>query len=66
MSSTERMKKLIHRAWNTFSQKQKVQFLKETDLENVVDKTKLWFELEEAQQKAIVKWFLTKLGLTDE
>lgn len=54
---------ITNRLWNKMSIDQRDLFLRQSDLD-FVDTSKLWFELDEVQQFAIVKWIITKLGVS--
>lgn len=61
--SNDNLIKLVHRLWNTMTREQKDKFLKNANLDRIIDSSKLWFELIELQQFEIIKSFLIKLGL---
>ena len=55
---------IVHTLWNKMTVEQRINFLKQSDLDNITDESKLWFELDEVQQYAVVEWFIARLGIS--
>lgn len=55
---------IVHILWNKMTPQQRKKFLDTSQLDLITDESKLWFELDEVQQYAIVKWFIARLGLS--
>lgn len=54
---------ITNRLWNKMTIDQRDKFLKNSDLD-FIDLSKLWFELDEVQQFAIVKLVVARLGVS--